>query len=90
MSRNPNYTGNQTYAIPTKIASILGNLVAPPFRGVSEKQNIANIGGILPDLMRPTTEGWQSNFQPSYNRPDREIFDLGTEAKRRSQDKELR
>jgi hypothetical protein len=90
MSRNPHYTGNQTYSIPTKIASVVGALVAGPVRGTSTKQDIANIGGSLPDLMRPKTEGWWADFQPLYVRPDREVFNLETVAKRRSQDKELK
>lgn len=90
MSRNPNYTGNQTYTIPYKEAAIIGGLVAPPVRGTSLKQDVANIGGVLPDLMRPKTEGWWNDFLPAYIRPDKVVFDLGTAAKRRSQDKELR
>jgi len=90
MSRNPNYTGNQTFTIPTIITAVIGPLVEPPVRGTSAKANVANIGGSLPDLMRPKTEGWWNDYQAVYVRPDREVFDLGTEAKRRSQDKELR
>lgn len=90
MSRNPHYTGNQTFTIPTKVSAVVGSLVEPPVRGVSVKQNIANIGGSLPDLMRPKTEGWWNDYQAVYVRPDREVFDLDTVAKRRSQDKELK
>jgi len=90
MSRNPFYTGNQTFTIPYKPEALLGPLVVAPIRGVSIKQDVANIGGSLPELMRPRTEGWGNNFLPVYVRPTTEKFDLEKVTKRRSQDKELK
>jgi len=89
MSRNPNYTGNQTYTIPTKPQSLFGvGMVAMPKSGTNARQNVANQNGSLPDYIRPKTESWTNNYLPVYNPPDKLVFNLENEAKRRSADAE--
>ena len=91
MSRNPNYTGNQTFTIPATISGLFGNgLVAMPKNGTNLKQDIANQKGSLPELMRPKNESWVNNYQPIYNAPTKEVYNLEKEAKRRSADIELK
>jgi hypothetical protein len=97
MSKNPNYTGLQTFTIPVDIESLIqGNFSKPKiFTGVknfSPRQTLANSANVIPDLMRPKPENMvlDNNFYPSYNPPATTNFPLHTATKRRSQDKEMR
>ena len=93
MSKNPNYTGNQTYTIPsTEIGLFSYAKVAMPKNGTNPKQDLANQGGSLPDYIRPSNESknWYSNYQPQYIPPAKVTFNLDTEPKRRSADPELK
>ena len=98
MSNNPNYTGLQTYTVPMGNIDTLikGDFTTQKsydvnMNGTSQKQNVANASNVIPDYMRPKPENLLvSNFLPVYNPPIVEKFDLNTQAKRRSQDTELR
>ena len=91
MSRNPNYTGNQTYTIPSSEIGLFSYTKAPmPRNGTNPKQDLDNQGGSLPDYIRPKNESktWYNDYQPQYNPPTKVTFNLDTEAKRRSTDSE--
>ena len=62
MSKNPNYTGNQTYNIPISADGLISGFAPYPVETQSLKQNVANKRSILPDIMRPKNE----NKRPSY------------------------
>jgi hypothetical protein len=89
MSRNPNYTGNQTFTIPTTPFGLFApGMVQMPRNGTNPRQNVANQNASLPDYIRPKTESWTNNYLPVYNPPRKVEFNLDTEAKRRSADPE--
>ena len=95
MSKNPHYTGLQTFSIPFNQQSLIKgdihrqhtyNAVAD-INAVSAKQNSANAQNVLRSLIRPKPEGAYNSFLPSYNPPPLEQFDAHTAAKRRSGDR---
>lgn len=97
MSKNPNYTGLQTFTIPYDEKSLVSSTRVSytpllNMNGTSLRQNIANWQNKVPDLIRPKPENMvlAFNFQPQYIAPEKEIFDLNMEARRRSQDKEAK
>jgi hypothetical protein len=63
-------------------------MVAMPKNGTNRKQDLANQGGSLPDNIRPKDESknWYYDYQPMYNPPTTQTFNLNKEAKRRSAD----
>ena len=95
MSKNPHYTGLQTFSIPFVQSSLIqGNIQrqhtynsVADINGQSTKQNVANAINSLPSLIRPKPEGIYSSFLPSYNPPPVEQFDARTATKRRSGDR---
>lgn len=98
MSKNPNYTGLQTFSIPFEQSRLIkGDITkqncyscVADINAQSPKQNIANYNNVVPDIIRPKPENMvlQNNFLPVYNAPTLDAFNLQTEAKRRSQDSE--
>lgn len=96
MSKNPNYTGMQTFTIPLDMQGVIrGDYTMPKIytgeKIFSPRQNLANSANVIPDLIRPRPEDTTvENFYPSYNAPATINFPLHTATKRRSQDKELR
>lgn len=93
MSRNPNYTGEQTYTIPYVKDSIVNTMyltAIPKMRGLLS-QKVANRNAAVPDHIRPKNESsnWIYDYQPTYNPPTKEVFNLDIENKRRSSDKSI-
>jgi len=94
VNKNPHYTGLQTYTIPFEKGSLINNTMVPytpnqNMAGTSQKQNVANWQNRIPDLIRPRPENMvlQNNFEPFWVPPPKQVFNLETVAKRRSQDK---
>ena len=90
MSKNPHYTGLQTYSIPYEVNSIFipakMSGITLPVEKTSARQNFENALNILPDYIRPKNEDWIYEFKPVYNQPEPKIFNLHTQAPRRSKD----
>jgi hypothetical protein len=97
MSKNPHYTGLQTFSIPFDQHTLIKGDITKPFTGSlveiagrsaqSAKQNVANAQNRIQNLIRPKPESAYSTFLPSYNPPVLEQFDLNMAAKRRSGDR---
>jgi hypothetical protein len=94
MSKNPNYTGQQTFTIPYDQGSLINSTTVAytprlNMAATSLKQNIANWQNQIPDLIRPRPENMvlAYNFQPFWVAPPKQTFDLNMETERRSQDK---
>lgn len=78
MSRNPNYTGLQTFNIPVNMNALLFGKAPFPVRGVSERQNMANRRDVVVPMIRPRNENAVESVLPSIVVERQPTIDLGT------------
>jgi hypothetical protein len=96
MSKNPNYTGNQTFSIPFDAGSLIDGITNGKFsfdtaRGNFNAQNpsaiVANRNNLtLPNHIRPRNENDPAQLMPNFVVEPLIKFNLQTDAPRRSQD----
>jgi len=97
MSKNPNYTGNQTYSIPFDRESLISGVANGKFNFYSAESNFnaqslqANVANAankaLGNYIRPHNENNPATLLPNFIVEPLIKFDLKTEGPRRSSDK---
>jgi len=78
MSRNPNYTGLQTFNIPVNMNALIYGKAPFPVRAVSERQNMANRRDVITPIIRPRNENAVESVLPSIVVERQPQIDLGT------------
>ncbi len=96
MSKNPNYTGNQTFSIPFDVGSLIDGITNGKFRfdtafgnfnAQNARANIANHNNLSRGVyIRPHNENDPSQLMPNFVVEPLIKFNLQTETPRRSQD----
>jgi len=96
MSKNPNYTGNQTFSIPFDAATLIDGITNGKFsfdtalgnfNAQSSKANVANKNNLSRGIyIRPRNENDPSQSIPNFVVEPLFKFNLQTETPRRSQD----